>query len=213
MYNHINRFIDHPEPHVRASLAPLFGGDGWQDRIRADVPREAALIELFRDGLKQAGQFDYVLSTPIIKATADRSHFYLCYGTRHSKGLEVFRDVERTAMQVQEAVREQAKQTRRVEKSGQTELFGATELPRPAAKTEREQQISLARRFLLTQLADVGRMSCQSVLVLLLERFTICRSEINRLLLELRSEGVIEIEGLKPPKRTPAPEHMIVRQR
>jgi hypothetical protein len=56
---------------------------------------------------------------------ADRTYFHLVYGTRHVKGLVEFRKVEEKFVEQQEQIRLTAKQDRRVERTGQGEMFAA----------------------------------------------------------------------------------------
>ena len=57
--------------------------------------------------------------------TDGRTHYHLIYGTRHHEGLRVFREVERAALLRQQEVRSLAQQRKRIEKTGQFELYSA----------------------------------------------------------------------------------------
>jgi len=59
------------------------------------LEREAELIKVYARRMKEVGHFDFVTWTRVMKPLADRSYFYLVYGTRHGKGLREFRGVER----------------------------------------------------------------------------------------------------------------------
>ena len=127
MFDHINRFLDAPEPEM--SFDDLFGGTGWKPAITASPTREDAIITLYGDRMKATGAFDFVTSTRIKKPLSERSYFYLVYGTRHPEGLLEFRRVEEREILEQERVRMDAQQLERVKRTGQAELFGADDFP------------------------------------------------------------------------------------
>ena len=98
MYGHISRFLTHPDQKIIASLDPILGGPGWQGRLDHSMKKGLAVEKLFRETLKAAGNFDYVVSTRIDKSTEERPHFFLAYGTKDRAGLKAFRDTEYKAL-------------------------------------------------------------------------------------------------------------------
>jgi three-Cys-motif partner protein len=91
MYGHIGRFVASPDEATIASLDPILGGPGWRDRLDKSMQPGAAAEKLFRETLKQQGNFTYVISTKIDKSTEDRPHFFLACGTKDRAGLKAFR--------------------------------------------------------------------------------------------------------------------------
>ena len=69
MYDHINRFVNHPDEKIITSLDPILGGPGWQFRLDPTLKRGPAVEKLFRETLKAAGKFGYVASMQIDKST------------------------------------------------------------------------------------------------------------------------------------------------
>lgn len=69
MYGHISRFLTHPDPKIIASLDPILGGRGWQNRLDPAMPKGPAVEKLFRETLSNAGRFRYVVSTRVDKST------------------------------------------------------------------------------------------------------------------------------------------------
>ena len=67
MYGHISRFLTHPDEKIIASLDPILGGPGWQGRLDLTMKKGPAVEKLFRETLKAAGKFGYVVSTRIDK--------------------------------------------------------------------------------------------------------------------------------------------------
>lgn len=98
MYDFVSRFTASSDPRTIASFDGILG-IGWQQRLDQSISREEAILALFTEQFRQAGNFRYVLSTPIEKIS-DRTHFYIVYGTRNTKGLEAYRQVEYDALKI-----------------------------------------------------------------------------------------------------------------
>src|SRR4051812_27583299 len=77
--------------------------------------------EEFAVGYPSHREFGYAATAIVLDPEFDRTHFHLIYLTRNAKGIEVFKEAEKKAMEVQEAGRAEAQQRRRVSKNGQTE--------------------------------------------------------------------------------------------
>ena len=82
-----------------------------------------AVEKLFRETLKAAGKFAYVVSTKIDKSTQNRPHFFLAYATKNRAGLKAFRDIEYKALREHARARSAAMTRKRQTKSGTAELF------------------------------------------------------------------------------------------
>jgi three-Cys-motif partner protein len=214
MFDYINRFFDHPEAEITETFDALFGGPGWNEAVSASPEREKAMIELYCDRVKKAGEFAHVTYARIDKPTADRTYFYLVYGTRHPKGLIVFRKVEKGFTEEQGRVRLTAKQNRRIERTGQNELFGVADadLPERPFEQERTEQLKAARIRLIKMIEQRPRNRFEDVQISLLEMPLIWESDIKEMVKSLCDEGRIDIEGMKGRERTPKPGHVLVRK-
>jgi hypothetical protein len=215
MYDFFNRAIDVPDPKIQASLSHQLGGEDWRDHLdqlmRQGLPREYAILNLFTEALKSAGNFKYVLNTPIARRTIDRSLSHLCYGTRSEKGLEVFRDIERTAIIQQIIAREGAKRSEREQREGQWELYLATEAEsKTAVDRWVEQQTKDARIYLLDALIKNKKMFYKDVLIELLYRYRLRVPEIGKLVWGGYRGGLYQIEGLVKNQRRPKAENILV---
>ena len=203
MFDHINRFLDHPNHEVEASIDQVFGGSQWYHATRLGSEREDSIIEIYRDRLRTAGQFRYVTSTRILKPLSDRSYFYLVYGTRHVKGLLEFRGVEKRFVAEQERVRFDAKQTHRVEHTGQHELFDSAGMPGPLSfEEERRAQLRITRTNLRRLIQSKSRVGYDEVLAELLERPLVWESDVKQIIGEMVRSGDSGVDGLKPRERT-----------
>ena len=212
MFDHINRFLGDPAG-CAASFDELFGGPGWNDAVAACERREAAILDLYLQRVRGTGRFRHVTSTRILKPTMDRAYYYLVYGTRHWKGLLEFRKVEEAAVSEQERIRLQAKQDRRVARTGQTEMFAGPALACGPASFEHERKLqraaALARLRALLDRPD--RIAYVDALAESLELPLVWERDVKAMILELQESGDLAIEGLRPRERTPKPGHYLVR--
>lgn len=130
MTGHILRFAEHSDPAIRQSFNDLFGSSDFRRRIAdlAGQDREDELVRSYCDAVRAAGGYDYVCPAIVLHPENDRTHFHLIYATRNGKGVEVFKQVEKKAMDVMEKTRAQAQQRSRVRSSGQSELFAADQM-------------------------------------------------------------------------------------
>lgn len=212
MFDHINRFLDAANPDV--SFDELFGGPGWESVLVAAARREDAIIAFYRERMRTIGKFEYITWTRIRKPTADRAYFYLVYGIRHPKGLVEFRRVERQEVAEQERVRLDAKQAKRIDRSGQSELFLASDVETgpPSFDEERRLNLQTAERRLDDMLAAGQRIDYESAQGAMLELPLVWESDVRTIILERKKHGSIDIIGLKSRERTPKPGHFLVKR-
>lgn len=213
MFDHINRFLDAANPDV--SFDELFGGPGWESAIVAGARREDAIIDLYRARMRTIGNFEYVTWTRIRKPTPDRAYFYLVYGTRHPKGLVEFRHVERQEVAEQERVRLDAKQAQRVTRTGQSELFQASDVTAgpPSFDEERRFNLETAERTLDDILVAGRRVKYEKAQGAMLELPFVWESDVKAIVMKRQRLGQLEIVGLKPRERTPKRGHMLLKRK
>ena len=152
-------------------------------------------------------------STRILNPTSDRTYFYLVYGTRHWKGLLEFRKVEKGFVDEQERVRLTAKQRKRIDKTGQTEMFSNSTSSTPAGSLEQERRNKKEQALLRLKklVRENARIPYEDILGSLLEFPLVWQSDINDMIMSLRG-NYLEVEGLQPRERTPKRGHIIVRK-
>lgn len=201
----VNFMFDYVNRHFGVSFDELFGGPGWTPEMS-----ESETIQLYCDRMKAAGQFNYATYTRILNPTKDRTYFYLVYGTRHWKGLYEFRNVEKKFAGEQERIRTVAKQTSRIERTGQNELFGAmdTSAGNPSFEIEREHQLSTASKRLQNTLLSCQQIRYEDLLPSLLELPLVWESDVKEMIMA-RCGRELEIVGMKPRERTVKPGHTL----
>jgi len=211
MYDFVNRFLQ--DPIAQPSFTSVFGGPDWEQRLRTDLPREQAIVELFTSRLKIIGRFPHVLAAPIAKRATDRTHFYLVYGTRHPEGVRTFRDAERGALVQQDLVRDQVWRAQREEKTGMPDLFAPSEAPaKYILAPTTDQALEDARTFVMRELADGKPQQYRSLWIKVLERWPLRELEVNQMLQHLARDQLIEISGLPTGKRKLADRTMVRRR-
>jgi len=205
MFDHINRFLDTPDPEM--SFDDLFGGPGWKPAIEASEKREDAIIRFYTQRMKKAGHFELATSTRIKKPLSERSYFYLVYGTRHPEGLLEFRKVEEKEAAEQERVRLDAQQIARVEKSGQPELFGTSDSVEAGVtsfESERRDNLAQAEQILRALLTQDRQLDFKDARTAMLELPLVWEGDVQRLVV-LNAE----VTGMKPRERVVKPGHLL----
>ncbi|SUE63178.1 three-Cys-motif partner protein TcmP [Roseomonas gilardii] len=104
MTNSLNRHLGLQS--VRGGFNQYFGGPGWEreyiEAFKAHRQREEAVRLTYLSRLKDICDYRYVGTTRVRFEDKQRTYFHLAYGTRHPKGMEVFRRVERKVVEAQE---------------------------------------------------------------------------------------------------------------
>jgi len=210
MYSFIIRFLRHPDPAIIASLDPILGGPGWQNRLDPKLEPAAAVEQLFRNTLKTAGNFQHVISTRIDKSVADQPHFFLAYGTKDRAGLLAFRDIEYKALREHARNRAAAKGRKRESKTGSADLFPDFEMDVQEASVDdvvANQKVA-ATAHLVGTLRELKSMKFESVVDILLEAFMLRETNVKDICVEMWRGGIIA-NTWGPTNRKPTDETLI----
>ena len=193
MYGHVSRFVESDDAHTIESLNPILGGPGWRSRLDPALPRGAALVKLFRNSLKAAGAFTYVVATKIDKPTEDRPHFFMAYGTKDYAGLKTFRDNEYKALQAHAANRARAKGRKHQAKSGMADLFVDHEADQQEATVDEDVKADMAHAGpQILAMVQRGPMKFCDVAGAIMEDFMLRETNVKVLVVQLAREGKLE---------------------
>ncbi|MDH6260709.1 three-Cys-motif partner protein TcmP [Bradyrhizobium sp. BR13661] len=194
MYDFINRFAYSPDPETIESLAPILGGPDWPNRLDRNIPRGLAVEKLFRDTLQKAGDFEFVVSTKIDKATAERPHFFIAYGTKSAEGLKTFRETEYDALRRHAKDRAHAIEARREERLNVADMFAGHRAEMSEATVEEivAEQKRLAADRILELLAQQGPLKFSQVVPALLQPFMLRKTNVKDICVDLAKAGRIE---------------------
>jgi len=193
MYDFVNRFVSSSDESTIASLGPILGGQGWRERLNTSLPRGAAVENLFRETLRTAGDFAFVVSTKIDKSTIDRPHFIIAYGTKSREGLVAFRQIEYDALREHARSRSTAKHRKREEKTGIGDLLAGADADFQEATIDAivAEQKALASDMLLRILSK-GPQKFSSAVNVLLEAFMLRETNVKDICVDLAKAAKIE---------------------
>ena len=194
MYDFINRFAYSADREIIESLAPILGGIDWPDRLDQNLPRGLAVEKLFRDTLKESGGFEFVVSTKIDKATAERPHFFIAYGTKSAEGLKTFRQIEYDALRRHAKNRANAMEAQREERLNISDMFAdhQAELSEATVDEIVSEQKELAANRILEMLAQQGPLKFSRVVAGLLQPFMLRETNVKDICVDLAKAGRIE---------------------
>ena len=166
--------------------------------------REKRLLDIYRHNLKRlmpvAGFYPprsaYVR---VLDRQKDRTKYHLVYLTSHHHGVSVFMDISEALEPVQKLVRTSTKQALRIEKSGQDELFTASDL------VEVDQQaieIAEVEQFWLQKLSDQPKQFGEAEFADFLEETDWFPGDLQRALGNLIATGKVRNLNMIKPRRT-----------
>jgi hypothetical protein len=194
MYDFVNRAAAMSDAKTIASLDPILGGPGWEARLDLSLPRGRAVEKLFRDNLAMVGSFDFVVSTKIDRPTADRPLFFIAYGTKSREGLKAFRETEYNALKINARDRADAKERKRENRSGSSDLFSGLEADIQETTIDEivAEQKALASRDILRILRECGPLSFSGVWEMVLQGYMLRVTNVKDICVDLVKIGEIE---------------------
>jgi three-Cys-motif partner protein len=194
MYDFVNRAASMNDAKTISSLDPILGGPGWETRLDLGLPRGRAVEKLFRDNLATIGNFDFVVSTKIDRPTADRPQFFIAYGTKSRDGLKTFRETEYKALKLNARDRAEAKERKRENKTGSSDLFSGLEADIQETTIDEivEEQKTLASREVLSILHEFGPISFSGLWEIILQAYILRVTNVKDICVDLAESGEIE---------------------
>jgi three-Cys-motif partner protein len=204
MLDFIRRFIE--QEFTREGFRDLFGSDEFDIGLKnlQGLDRDNAIAERYCRSLQVICGFKYVQRAIVIHPDKDQSDFELVYGTRHPKGVEVFKEVEQQAMDVQETSRAYVEsKTKRRREGGQTSFLEPTEMPESQYYAKLRDRYSNEARMLVVNELNVAKdISYDDLWALALSRPLVWKRDLDKWLKEWCDNGVIEWKGRTARERT-----------
>jgi len=168
--------------------------------------REKYLLQLYRTSLKaipldanERLRSGYV---SILDPLKERTKYHLVYLTRHPLGIIKFMEASEKMDMVQERVRAKTKQQRRVELTGQEDLFHGQLEPSGAAAPE-ALDIAVVKNYWLDQLSNSPRRFGNEALACMLGDTNWFESDLQQAFKELMDDGLaanLDATGKRPKK-------------
>ena len=116
--------------------------------------------------------------------------------------MEEFRTVERKVVTVQDDIRAAAQREHREQRSGQPEFDFASDSRSNAFEVERSQQLLTAKSTIVKLLGN-GPMQYEILQPLILQLRLVWKSDLNKILTDMRKAEELWIDGLGPKERAP----------
>lgn len=207
MFDHANRFVSHPNQGVKDTINAMLLGSDWRARLDAaqsPSERESIILEAFKEGLKQTGNYKFVPSLTVQKTLADRTYYHLVFGTRHPEGLSVFRDCQIKALEAQAQIRASEKSKANTRRTGQAELFGGADTvqhdPSSLEISEgKSGSIGFAKQIIHVSKTGIHWSDLWPVV---LEKFTVREIVLARAIYEMHRAGTIKAPDWRTDRYT-----------
>ena len=124
MTGDIRRFATSPQQQTEQSFLRLFGTKEFKAEVEglSGIDREDALVGEYRAIVASRGNFKFTCSAIVLHPEFDRTRFHLIYATRHPKGVAVFKEAEKFAMQHMAHLRDSVRE-RKHEDDAQQSFF------------------------------------------------------------------------------------------
>lgn len=210
MTQHIRRLVEHPEEGQRETFEALYGTQRATrvlDRVQGKVgmEREDVLVEEYMAAVAATGDFDHMSAAIVLNPKMDRTHFHLVYGTRRSKGLEVFKDAERKAMEAMQEARADTRARNADRKTGQDAFDFRTGVPRRDEHYQqlRQRYTEISRSQFVALVRSRRRVKYEAAYSAALARPLTFPADLNGWVEDLRKAGDIDVEGLTGNRRVP----------
>ena len=184
----------------RESFKRLCGVSEFPEHINrlSGIDRDDEIAEFYRKCLKTRGLFDHVQRFIVIHPSKARNHFELMYGTRHAKGIEVFKDAEKNATKAQEEVRANLE----IQRTNQT-LFFAEDLGESAYFSElRSRYLGKSRDYVRMLLSSQQSVPYDRLWLQAMHFPMVWEDDLRSLLKKWRDQGIVRWTGMGPRERT-----------
>jgi three-Cys-motif partner protein len=196
MSSFVTRFVNDPA----TDLSDLLGEDFPELRSLSGTELEFAVVRKYCDLIKREGDFAYVCALPVMKPDSDAFNFYLIYATRHPKGVEVFKSVEKRTEERTHVVRADVQKRQRQERGDTLDLFDSTVLYRE----RKYQQLAAdnrarAKQRVLELLRGSGGVTYDECWAEALQYPAVYYTDLRKWISEWEKDGTVLVKGRKSP--------------
>lgn len=157
MYDFVSRFCEKSD--LADKIVGMFGSQPNVSDLDSKE-REELLLSLYCSNARAiAGADSYFGRVNVLDPCADRTKYHLIYISRHPLGLVKFIDSSEMVEGIQRNVRKQAKQDKKIERSGQGEFFDTDQVEPHDQKSEMRdfETIAAAKAYWLRRLSKEER--------------------------------------------------------
>jgi three-Cys-motif partner protein len=197
LINFMSSFIVRFLNRKATNMDDILGPDYRELRTLSHEEQEDEAVRRYCNLIRQRGGFQYVCALPVMKPDQDAIHFYLIYGTRHAKGVEVFKQVERQTERETEVVRATLQQSKRAI----LDLFAPDVLYKREERYKRLSERSKinAKKALDSLITERGSVLYDDCWAEALQFPTVYESDLRGWLKSEEDAGSIRVNGRKRP--------------
>ena len=222
MFTMINWSASMPNSAIQMGLDRLMPGTDWKSRldevtvaggVSVAAGRKNVLVSSIIEAIERLGSYQYVMETPVLFPTKNRTFYSLIYATRSTKGVEVFRDCQHAALKAQDTVRADLHLAKREKQSGTMDLFAGTLTGNEfAGRWIVEQEVGANAAMLEAIPQDPGSITYGELWPRILAKFGVRKVRLGRMAAELKAEGTIRfLDWGGPRKQVPENGYRITR--
>jgi three-Cys-motif partner protein len=216
MFDFINRAASIKDPTIVAGLNELMPYGNWRTQLEeaerkrlGPDERKAILVDAFSESLAKLGHFSYVAETTILRPLKDRTLYCLFYATRHSTGIEVFRDCQVKALEEQSKTRAATKVRHAESSTGQKEIFQSLHDmgPNDVIAFLGSERTNAEKALLALTPEEPLSIRYEQLWPQVLARHVVRKSDVNKLAARLRGEHRLIFRGWEQGRRVPQPNY------
>lgn len=180
----------------------LFGGDLPRILQLEGEEQEQEIVRSYANFVHDTGKYQYVCTLPILKPDQDAFHYYMVYGTRHPRGVEVFKETEKNVIPFMHETRARAQQRRQYEQSGQKSLFSpATQYKERKFTRFQIRNLELAKSQLRKMLESSPQVLFDDAWATVMQYSAVSEHDFHDWLSEWKSAGLLRITNEHTARR------------
>lgn len=221
MFTMINWSASMPNVAIQAGLEALMPGTDWKRRHdelqvlpgeNAADARKRVLIDSINAAIARLGGYPYVMETPVLFPTKDRTFYSLIYATRSTTGIEVFRDCQHSALKAQDQVRADLQIAKRDKLTGTIDMFGSVVTGNEFAGRWMAEQEAAARAAILSGVpTDPLSVTYGALWPPILAKYGVRKTRLGRMTAEMKNEGRIRFLDWEAGKQVPSEAYRMTR--
>lgn len=200
MTSWITRFLSDESKHFERLLGP----DLPRLRQLQGQEQEEELVRCYAAKVARAGNFRYSCTLPVLKADQDAFHFYMIYATRHPRGVEVFKETEKSVISFMHETRAKAQERRRLAQSGQSSFLPAEAHYRERRFTEFQlRNLEAAKDQLSIMLQNSEQVLYDDAWYTVMQYSAVTDRDLKDWLTDWKSSGSLKFGNVEPGQRLP----------
>lgn len=139
---------------------------------------------------------------PALKADQDTFHYHMIYGTRHPRGVEVFKDTEKNVVPFMHETRALAQERKRLAQTGQYSFLGPQALYKETRFSRfRQRNIELAKGEVQRLLESKSVVRYDDAWFTAMQHSTVVEGDLREWIDMWSREGRLEIRGRRPKQK------------